>query len=169
MRVNEEIQNSEVRLISNDGKMVGILAIANAVAMAEKLGFDLVEISPDDVPPVCKLMDYGKFLYDQKKRDKKKNHSDIIQTKELRVRPSTGQHDLDIKINHAREFLSKNKRVKFTLQFQGRETAHPELGSKMLNSIIEKLSDVSVVERGYDLTESMDDNMGILLSPKKVE
>lgn len=169
MKVNEEIQNSEVRLISNDGKMVGILALANAIAMAEKLGLDLVEISPDDVPPVCKLMDYGKYLYDQKKREKKKNHGDVVQTKELRVRPNTGLHDLEIKINHAREFLSKNKRVKFTIQFQGRENSHPELGLRVLDSIMEKLADISVVEKAYDSSAGHEDNMGILLSPKKME
>jgi len=169
MRVNEEIQSSEVRVITEDGKSLGVLNVEQALLVAKKYEQDLVEVSPNEVPPVCKLMDYGKFLYQQKKKDKKKSQSDVVQTKELRIRPNTGLHDLEIKINHAREFLEKNKKVRFVLQFQGREVAHPELGSKMLSSVIEKLSDVSMVEKPIDSDWRYApgaENMSILLSPK---
>ena len=129
--------------------MVGDLDVRDAQAMAHEAGLDLVEVSPNERPPVCRLMDYGKWKYNQKQKDKKnraKKHHES-QLKEVRLRPKTGIHDQEVKVKHAREFLERGDRVQFTMRFMGREMAHKEIGMNILKNIETWLEDVSKVER----------------------
>ena len=124
------------------------MTIDQALAHAREVNLDLVEISPESSPPVCRIMDFGKYLYEQKRKDKlnlKKQHT--VTLKELRIRPKTDKHDCDTKVNHAREFFRKGHRVQFTMMFRGREMAHTELGQALMNKIITDLEDVAKVEQ----------------------
>jgi len=137
-----------VRLIDENGKQVGIISSTEALKIAEEHGLDLVEIAPQTDPPVCKIMDFGKYKYQQQMRDrqsKKKQH--VIKLKELRFRPRIGEHDLIMKINRARKFLNDGCKVKITLMFRGRELAHKEDGFNLIERVIKELSDVSVVDK----------------------
>ncbi len=148
MRINEEIRIPTLRLIDADGKQVGIVSIREALRLSEDRGLDLVEISPNADPPVCKILDYGKFRYQQQMKEresKKKQH--VIKIKEVRFRPRIGEHDLVMKINAARRFLEDGYKVKITLMFRGREMAHVETGTELVNRILEKLADVGVPEK----------------------
>lgn len=147
MKVNREIRASKVRVISNAGEQVGVLSLYEALSMAEEQGLDLVEIVPGSVPPVCKIMNFGKFRYDQSKREKEsKKASHQIKVKEIKIRPNIDVHDLDTKAKHAREFLIDGNKVKITCTYRGREMAHPEVGEKIVNTMCEQLEDVAVVE-----------------------
>ena len=132
-QLNEEIRDKEVRLIGADGAQLGIVSSAEANAMAEEQGMDLVKISPNAVPPVCKIMDYSKFCYDQKKREKdaKKNQK-VVEIKEIRMSPSIDTNDLNTKVKAAKKFLADGDRVKVSVRFRGREMAHTNLGEKLL-------------------------------------
>jgi len=148
LRINEEIRIPTLRLIDADGKQVGIVSIREALRLSEDRGLDLVEISPNADPPVCKILDYGKFRYQQQMKEresKKKQH--VIKIKEVRFRPRIGEHDLVMKINAARRFLEDGYKVKITLMFRGREMAHVETGTELVNRILEKLADVGVPEK----------------------
>lgn len=137
-----------MRLIDENGKQVGIISSTEALKIAEEHGLDLVEIAPQTDPPVCKIMDFGKYKYQQQMRDrqsKKKQH--VIKLKELRFRPRIGEHDLIMKINRARKFLNDGCKVKITLMFRGRELAHKEDGFNLIERVIKELSDVSVVDK----------------------
>lgn len=137
----------EIRLISADGGQVGIVSIEQGLRLADEEGLDLVEISPDAKPPVCKVLDYGKYRYEISKKEKdskKKQH--VIILKEIRLRPRTEDHDLEFKIKHARKFLEQKNKVKFTVQFRGRELAYKEFGEKLLDRVIEILDDVAKPE-----------------------
>jgi len=137
-----------VRLIDENGKQVGIISSTEALKIAEEHGLDLVEIAPQADPPVCKIMDFGKYKYQQQMRDrqsKKKQH--VIKLKELRFRPRIGEHDLIMKINRARKFLNDGCKVKITLMFRGRELAHKEDGFNLIERVIKELSDVSVIDK----------------------
>jgi translation initiation factor IF-3 len=144
-RINEQIRISPVRVIGADGAQLGILAIDEARSAAREAGMDLVEVAPDAKPPVCRIMDFGKFKYQQKKRQHK-SHGHQIRIKEIRVRPKTGQHDIDVKINRAREFLEHKDKVLLSVMFRGREMAHIEEGRRVVDEIIAKLEDVAKVE-----------------------
>lgn len=138
----------EVRLINQDNEQLGIVKIAEAKNVAYEAELDLVEVSPNATPPVCRVMDYGKFLYQQKRKEKlsaKKQHAIVL--KEVRLRPEIDVHDRDIKIKRARGFLEKGHRVQFTIMFRGREMMHQDHGYTMMEHIVEVLSDVSKVER----------------------
>ncbi|PTE21702.1 translation initiation factor IF-3 [Cereibacter changlensis] len=135
-RVNDRIRSNEIRLIGADGENVGIVTPARAMQMAEEAGLDLVEISPNAEPPVCKIMDFGKFKYEQQKREaeaRKKQH--IIEIKEIKFRPGTDTHDYDVKMRSVLKFLEEGDKVKVTLRFRGREMAHQELGLELLNRV----------------------------------
>lgn len=137
-----------MRLIDENGKQVGIISSTEALKIAEEHGLDLVEIAPQADPPVCKIMDFGKYKYQQQMKDrqsKKKQH--VIKLKELRFRPRIGEHDLIMKINRARKFLNDGCKVKITLMFRGRELAHKEDGFNLIERVIKELSDVSVVDK----------------------
>lgn len=147
VRINEQIRISPVRLIDDEGEQVGIVSIEEARERAADKGLDLVEVAPDARPPVCRLMDYGKFKYEaaRKAREaKKKQHS--IQLKEVKFRPGIEDHDYDFKIRHARRFLEEGNKVKLTMMFRGRQLSHPELGLEVLQRVTEDLQDLSKVE-----------------------
>jgi translation initiation factor IF-3 len=136
-----------VRLIGRDGTQIGIVSIAEAMENAGKSDLDLVEIAPNAKPPVCKIMDFGKYAYDLSKKEKmikKKQHTIVV--KEIRMRPKTDVHDLEFKIKHARSFLEQKQKVKFTVQFRGRELAYKEFGEKLLDRVEEMLEDIAKVE-----------------------
>ncbi|HUT09013.1 MAG TPA: translation initiation factor IF-3 [Thermoguttaceae bacterium] len=144
-RVNDEIRITPVRVITDDGTQLGILATADAVERAHKAGLDLVEVAPNEEPPVCRIMDYGKYKYHQKKRQHR-TYTHQTKIKEIRVRPKTGDHDILVKVNKAREFLGHKDKVIVTVIFRGREMAHVEEGHRVLKEVVEQLGDVSKVE-----------------------
>jgi translation initiation factor IF-3 len=144
-RVNESIRISQVRVISAEGVQLGILNTSEALALARQAGLDLVEVASDSKPPVCRIMDYGKFRYQQKKR-LTKQHTHQSKLKEVRLRPKIGEHDIAVKINKAREFLSNKDKVQITVSFKGRESAHIDEGEKVLNHLITELDDISKIE-----------------------
>ena len=144
-RINEQIRVSPVRVIGNDGTQMGILATEEAIKAARKVNLDLVEVAPNERPPVCRIMDYGKYKYQQKKRQHK-SQSHQTKIKEIRVRPKTGEHDIEVKVNRARDFLEHKSKVIVTVVFRGRELAHVEEGRRVIDSVIAQLADVSRVE-----------------------
>ncbi len=144
-RVNEQIRISTVRVIGADGAQLGILPTEDALKEAYRAGLDLVEVAPNEHPPVCRVMDYGKYKYQQKKRHHK-NQSHQSKIKEIRVRPKTGGHDITTKVNHAREFLVSKNKVIITVIFRGREMAHQEEGRRVLDSVVAQLADIAKVE-----------------------
>ncbi len=145
LRTNQQIRKTPVRVIGPDGKQLGILATREALRMAEEAGLDLVEVAPDADPPVCRIMDYGKYQYEQKKR-LHKAHAHRTKVKEIRLRPGTAEHDVEVKINRARNFLEHRDKVHVTVMFRGRERAHMEEGRRVLEQVIQQLEDVAKVE-----------------------
>lgn len=147
MKVNREIRAPRVRLITHTGEQIGVVAIHEALTRAEEAGLDLVEISAGSNPPVCKIMNYGKFRYDQTKREKEsKKAQHQVKVKEIKIKPNIDLHDLETKIRHAREFIVKGNKVKVTCMFRGREMAHPEVGEKLLRKLCEDLEDIAMIE-----------------------
>ncbi len=146
-RVNERIRVPQVRVIGDDGQQVGVLPVREALALAQSKGLDLVEVSPTARPPVCRIMDYGKFKYEQnlraRKAKKKQHHTHL---KEIKMRPKIDDHDYGFKMRHAREFLGERDKVKFTITFRGREMAHTEIGHELMKRILTELADVAIVE-----------------------
>ena len=163
-QLNEEIQDKEVRLIGDDGAQLGIMSAEAANALAEEQGLDLVKISPNATPPVCKIMDYSKFCYDQKKREKdaKKNQK-VVEVKEIRMSPSIDTNDLNTKIKAALKFLADGNRVKVSVRFRGREMAHTNIGEKLLMDFAEACSEVAAMEKSPKLEGRF---MAIFLAPK---
>ncbi|MBI1172125.1 translation initiation factor IF-3 [bacterium] len=146
-RINDRIRSPEIRLIGADGENVGVVTPARAMAMAEEAGLDLVEISPTAEPPVCKIMDFGKYKYEQQKREaeaRKKQH--IIEIKEIKFRPGTDTNDYDVKMRSVLKFLDEGDKVKVTLRFRGREMAHQELGLALLQRVAADVGDNGKVE-----------------------
>lgn len=147
MRINREIRVPKVRVIGQNGEQIGVLTIQEALKKAEEDGLDLVEIVPGANPPVCKIIDYGKYRYDQTKREKEsKKASHQVKVKEIKVKPNIDEHDLQTKLRHAREFLAKGNKVKFSCMFRGREMVHTEIGERVVKKVIEELEDVAAVE-----------------------
>ena len=145
-RINEQIRVTPIRVIGADGAQLGILSTDEALRQARTAELDLVEVAPAERPPVCRIMDYGKFKYQQHKRQHKGQHAHQVKLKEIRVRPKTGDHDIEVKVNKAREFLEHKDKVIVTVVFRGRELAHVEEGRKVIDEILAKLEDVSKVE-----------------------
>jgi len=148
-RVNRQIRAKEVRLIDQDGKQIGIVPLQEALRIAEERGLDLVEIVPNANPPVCKLLDYGKFLYELKKKEKearKKQKEHSMEVKDMNLSLRIDEHDLRVKLKHMREFLEDGDKVRVRIRFRGRESAHPELGDKLVSKIVEELSDCGQLE-----------------------
>jgi translation initiation factor IF-3 len=146
--MNEQIRVPKVRVISETGEQLGVLPTRDAIDRARMVGLDLMEVGPTENPPVCKIMDYGKYKYQQQKKEhqaRKKQH--VNEMKELRMRPKTDDHDLEIKTNKAREFLEEGCKVQFTMIFRGREQLHQSIGRETFNDIISQLSDVGKIER----------------------
>ena len=146
-KANERIRSPEVQVISNDGKNLGILKTQEAINIARQEGLDLIEISPNANPPVCKIIDIGKYKYDlQKKANKAKKKQKIINLKEIKLRPVTEIHDYNFKIKNAQKFLSKGDKVKFTVQFKGREMQHTHLGHALMQRIINDTNSIGKIE-----------------------
>ena len=146
-KANERIRSPEVQVISNDGKNLGILKTQEAINIARQEGLDLIEISPNANPPVCKIIDIGKYKYDlQKKANKAKKKQKIANLKEIKLRPVTEIHDYNFKIKNAQKFLSKGDKVKFTVQFKGREMQHTHLGHKLMQRIINDTTSIGKIE-----------------------
>ncbi len=148
LMINEQIRDKEVRLIGEDGSQLGIVDIKTAMKMAEEAGVDLVKIAPTAKPPVCKIVDYGKYKYEQVRREKEaKKKQKVIEIKEIRLSPNIDTNDLNTKVNAARKFLSKGDKVKVTLRFRGREMAHMSSSKHILDDFATSLADVAVVEK----------------------
>ena len=146
--INEQIRDKEVRVVSETGEQLGIMSSKDAQKLADEQGVDLIKIAPTAKPPVCKIMDYGKFRYEQTRREKEaKKKQRVIEIKEVRLSPNIDNNDLNTKANMARKFLTKGDKVKVTLRFRGRELAHVDNGKAILNSFAEMLSDVAVVDK----------------------
>ena len=147
LRTNEQIRVREVRLIDDSGEQKGVLPMAEALRMAKELGLDLVEIAPQSNPPVCKILDYGKFKFEQEKKLKdNRKHQKIVKIKEVRMQPKIDDHDLDFKSKHVRGFLLEGNKVKVTIRFRGRELAHTEIGEDVLKSVLVKIEGLYVME-----------------------
>ncbi len=146
-RVNTQISASSIRLVDQNGNMVGVVAVAEGLKMAEAAGLDLVEISPNAAPPVCKVLDYGKYRYEiQKKAHEARKKQKVIQIKEIKLRPTIDKHDLDIKIRNVLGFLDEGDKVRITLRFRGREMDHQELGVQVLERVQEALKEAAKIE-----------------------
>ena len=146
--INEQIRDKEVRVIGEDGEQLGVMSIKEAMDLAEEAGVDLIKIAPTAKPPVCKIADYGKYKYEQMRREKEaKKKQKVIDVKEIRLSPNIDTNDLNTKINAARKFLSKGDKVKVTLRFRGREMAHMQNSKHILVDFGESLSDCAVVEK----------------------
>ena len=146
-RVNEKIRVPEIRLIGADGENVGVVPPARGIALAEEAGLDLVEISPNASPPVCKIMDFGKFKYEQQKRESEaRKKQKTIEVKEVKFRPNTDTHDYDVKMRNVVRFLENGDKVKVTLRFRGREMAHQNLGRELLERVAEDIQELGKVE-----------------------
>ncbi|MCG2740075.1 MAG: translation initiation factor IF-3 [Syntrophaceae bacterium] len=163
--MNREIRSSSVRVIDMEGKQLGVIPLADALAEAAKSGLDLVEVSPTAAPPVCRIMDYGKFRYQQSKKIQvSKKSQTVIQVKEIRLRPKTEAHDLEVKVKHVRKFLEQHNKVKISMMFRGREIAYTDIGRKIMEDIKNTLADGCVIDQQPKLEGR---NMIMILSPKK--
>ena len=146
-RYNNRINSSEVQVIGSDGENLGVLNLQQAISKAKNEGLDLIEIAPNTKPPVCKIMDIGKYKYDQqKKASKAKKNQKKVELKEIKLRPVTEVHDYTFKIKNAQKFLSKGDKVKFTVKFKGRELQHSHLGNELMNKIIQDMQNIGKVE-----------------------
>ena len=148
MRVNDRIIAREVRLVGEKGEQLGVMTLAAARELAKKANLDIVEVAATSVPPVCRLLDYGKFKYEQQKKEQQaKKNQKVTMLREIRLRPKIGVHDFDFKAKTAKKLLVSGAKVKVTLLFRGREITHPELGWKMLQRMVETLADAGTLER----------------------
>ncbi|MBC8311394.1 MAG: translation initiation factor IF-3 [Candidatus Marinimicrobia bacterium] len=163
-RINEDIKAQQVRVISQNGDQLGMISIENALYKAEQAGLDLVEISPNTTPPVCKILDYGKYRYEKQKQvkiNKKKQHT--VQVKEIRLRPNTGDHDLTTKLMKAQKFLLNGDKLKVTVMFRGREMARRQAGIDLLERVKDILDEVAKIDKSANMEGR---RMSMILSPK---
>ena len=164
MRINEQIKSDTVRLISNDGDQLGLVSLQDALNKADNVGLDLVEISPNTNPPVCKILDYGKYIYEKQKLEKKnKKKQHVIHVKEIRVRPNTGDHDLLTKLSRAKKFLEAGDKVKITVMYRGREMARQDMGVDTLNRVVDILDDFAEIDKQANMEGR---RLSLILSPK---
>ena len=163
-QLNEEIRDKEIRLIGTEGEQMGIMSADEALAIADEKGLDLVKISPQAVPPVCKLMDYGKFKFEQGKREKEaRKNQHVVEIKEIRMSPGIDVGDFNVKLKNAQKFLTEGNRVKVSVRFRGREMAHTDIGKDLLDRFAEQCAEVANLDKGAKLEGRM---MSIFLSPK---
>ena len=166
-QLNEEIRDKEVRLISDTGEQLGIMSAQDALKLAEEQGLDLVKISPNAVPPVCKIMDYGKFRFEQTKREKEaRKNQRVVEIKEVRMSPSIDVNDFNVKLRSAQKFLGEGNRVKVTVRFRGREMAHTDIGQNLLVKFAESCGECAVLDKEPKLEGR---HMSIFLSPKSAK
>ncbi len=162
--INEEITDKEIRLIGDDGEQLGVMPTVDAQRMAEEKELDLVMISPAAKPPVCKIMNYGKFRFEQAKREKEaKKNQRVMEVKEIRMSPGIGENDINTKLKNAQKFLSDGDRLKVTVRFRGRQMAHTEIGRVLLHEFAEKCGEVGILDKEPKLEGR---NMSMFLSPK---
>lgn len=165
MRINRQIRAPKVRVIDSVGKQVGILSIQEAQTLADAAGLDLVEIAPTAKPPVCKIIDYGKYRYQVTKKEKESKKAQVqVKVKEIKVKPNTDDNDLRVKINHAREFVQKGNKVRLTCMFRGREMQHPEFGTRIIQKIIDSLADIATPEAPL---KQMGRSLSVVIAPGK--
>ncbi|MEE2843286.1 MAG: translation initiation factor IF-3 [Planctomycetota bacterium] len=145
-RVNDYIRISPIRVIDHDGEQLGVIETDQAKEIAIEAGLDLVEVAPNEDPPVCRIMDYGKYKYEKKKKANK-NTAHSSKTKEVRLRPKTGKHDIDFKVNQAKKFLEHKDKVQITVQFRGREMAHIDEGRKVMDDVVNELAEHGKIEQ----------------------
>ncbi|MGP8003905.1 MAG: translation initiation factor IF-3 [Smithella sp.] len=165
LRINKEIKSASVRVITEDGKQLGVITLQEALARAEEAGLDLVEVSASTDMPVCKIMDYGKYRYKQSKKlhDAKKSQT-VIQVKEIKLKPKTEEHDVQVKLKHIKKFLNNHDKVKVSMMFRGREIAFTDIGRKLMESIKAELANECVIDQEPRLEGR---NMVMIFSPKK--
>ena len=162
--INEQIRDREVRLIGPDGEQIGVVSSREAQKIADEAGLDLVKIAPNAKPPVCKVIDYGKYRYEQQKREKEaRKKQKTFDIKEVKLRPGIEDHDFNVKYKNAVRFLEDGDKVKVTIMFRGRELSHPELGEVLLNRMAQQLKEIAVVERVPKLEGK---NMIMIVAPK---
>ena len=167
VRVNEEIRAPQVRVIDVDGSQLGVFTVKDALKVASERGQDLIEIAPQAKPPVCKIIDYGKFRYEQQKREKLQRKNQTVSVlKEIRLHPNTDVHDFEFKSKHAINFLEEGNKVKVSVMFKGREMAYTEQGEELLNRFIEKVEDIAKIESPIKMEGR---NMNVILVPSKVK
>ena len=146
-RINREIKAKEVRLINYNGENAGVVSLAEALKIAQEVGFDLIEFSPQVPPPVCKVLDYGKYKYEmQKKKNEAKKNQKVVSIKELKLRPMIDTHDYEVKVKQAKKFLAQGDKVKFTMRYKGREMSANDLGKEILNKLLEDLDGLCKVD-----------------------
>lgn len=163
--INEQIRDKEIRLIGEEGEQLGVMSAKDAMKLAKEANLDLVKIAPAAKPPVCKIIDYGKYRYEMARKEKEaKKKQKITDVKEIRFSPNIDENDLNTKANQARKFLSKGDKVKVTLRFRGREMAHMNTSKQILDSFVERLEDVAVVEKAAKLEGR---NMIMFLAEKR--
>jgi translation initiation factor IF-3 len=164
LRINHRIRVPEVRVIGADGEQLGVMATHEALRLAEQSGVDLVEISPRAFPPVCRVMDYGKYKYEQaKKKQQARKHASTVEIKEIKFRPKTEDHDMDFKVKHVRRFLEEGNKVRLVIVFRGREITHPQTGVNVLNRVVEATQDIASVEVNPNMEGR---RMVMILAPK---
>jgi translation initiation factor IF-3 len=164
IRVNHRIRVPEVRVVLDDGSQLGVMSTSDALKAAEERGLDLVEVNPKSSPPVCKILDFGKYKYEEKKRasDAKRKQT-VVELKEVKLRPKTDDHDLNVKVRAAKRFLEGGNKVKFTVRFRGREITHPERAEMQLNWLFQQLEEIANVEQRAQMEGR---TMSLILSPK---
>ena len=162
--LNEEIRDKEVRLIGSKGEQLGIMASAEALKIADEQGLDLVKISPQATPPVCKLMNYGKYRFEQSKREKEaRKNQHVVEVKEIRMSPGIDVGDFNTKLKNAQKFIANGNRVKVSVRFRGREMAHTDIGRELLSRFAEQCAEVATLDKSAKMEGRM---MSIFLSPK---
>lgn len=168
VRINEMIRARQVRVIDEEGNQLGIMDPREAVREAESRELDLVEVAPKADPPVCRIMDYGKYKYEMKRRQREaRKNQHTVSVKEIKYRPKIDSHDFDYKTNHVREFLSEGNKVRVTIMFRGREVAHPEFGKEILAKVVEAVRDLGTVDQTPEQWRLEGRNMSMTLQPLK--
>src|SRR5688572_9539470 len=166
IRVNHRIRVPEVRVVLDDGSQLGVMATSEALKAAEQRGLDLVEVNPKSMPPVCKILDFGKYKYEEKKRaSEAKRKQTIVELKEVKLRPKTDDHDLQVKVRAAHRFLESGNKVKFTVRFRGREITHPQRAQMQLDWLVEQLTDLANVEQRPQMEGR---TMSAIVGPKPI-
>lgn len=167
LQINDEIRDREIRVIDADGGQLGIMSSRDALNLAADKNLDLVKIAPQATPPVCKIIDYGKYRFEQAKRDKEaKKNQRVVEIKEIRLSLNIDTHDFETKRNHAIRFLNEGNKIKASIRFRGREMGHPQLGADIMNRFAESLSEIANVEKAAKLEGR---NMLMFLAPKPVK
>ncbi|MBI3119073.1 MAG: translation initiation factor IF-3 [Candidatus Hydrogenedentes bacterium] len=166
VRINEQIRARQIRVVDEEGKQLGIMDPRDALREAEARELDLVEVAPNANPPVCRIMDYGKYRYEQKRRARdSRKHQHTVSVKEIKFRPKIDKHDFDFKTNHVREFLGEGSKVRITIMFRGREMAHPEFGREILQRVVEATKDISTADMNPETVRLEGRNMSVVLQP----